>query len=90
MVRRNVSRVPVTLLVRAAKGNPASIGRWDERVPRPRIYRSTRALYHAGKARGAERDGPAPDRKINDAQVESISFGPLRLIHSVMPHIAKQ
>ena len=31
------------------------------------------ALYHAGKARGAERDGPAPDRKINDAQVESMS-----------------
>jgi hypothetical protein len=72
VVRRNVSRVPVTLLVRAAKGNPASIGRWEERVPRPRIYRSTRAVSR-GKARGAERDGSAPERKINDAQVESMS-----------------
>jgi hypothetical protein len=48
------------------------------------------ALYHARKARGAERDGPAPDHKINDAQVESISFGPLPPTHSVMPHIARQ
>jgi len=38
-------------LVRAAKGNPASIGKWDERVPRPRIYRSTRAVSR-GKSKG--------------------------------------